>query len=102
ALLQLGGRASWSDVTLVHDAAYVARVRDGVLPVAAVRRLGFPWSESLVVRSMRSVGGTLAALAWAMQGGAAGHIAGGTHHAFHDRGEGFCTFNDLAVAIAVA
>jgi acetoin utilization deacetylase AcuC-like enzyme len=98
----LGGRASWHDVTLAHDAAYVARVRDGTLDVPSIRRLGFPWSESLVLRSLRSVGGTLAALAWAMQEGAAGHIAGGTHHAFHDRGEGFCTFNDLAVAIRVA
>jgi acetoin utilization deacetylase AcuC-like enzyme len=97
-----GGRASWADVTLVHDPAYVASVRDGTLSQAAVRRLGFPWSEALVTRSLRSVGGTLAALAWAIQLGAAGHIAGGTHHAFRDRGEGFCVFNDLAVAIAVA
>jgi acetoin utilization deacetylase AcuC-like enzyme len=102
ARLQLGARASVDDVALVHDADYVARVRSGTLSESAVRRLGFPWSESLVVRSLRSVGGTLAALAWAMQDGAAGHIAGGTHHAFRDRGEGFCTFNDIAVAIAVA
>jgi acetoin utilization deacetylase AcuC-like enzyme len=98
----LGGRASWHDVTLAHDADYVAHVRDGTLSVPAIRRLGFPWSESLVLRSLRSVGGTLAALSWALQEGAAGHIAGGTHHAFRDRGEGFCTFNDLAVAIHVA
>ncbi|HEY2516102.1 MAG TPA: histone deacetylase [Polyangiaceae bacterium] len=101
-LLMLGARVSWEDLTLAHDAAYVAAVRDGTLSASAVRRLGFPWSDSLVVRSMRSVGGTLAALAWAMQEGAAGHIAGGTHHAFRDRGEGFCTFNDIAVAIKVA
>jgi acetoin utilization deacetylase AcuC-like enzyme len=55
-----------------------------------------------VTRARRSVGGTLAALAWAFAYGAAGHIAGGTHHAFADRGEGFCVFNDIAVAIAVA
>ena len=100
--LMLGARAAWHDVTLVHAPAYVAAVRDGSLSVSAVRRLGFPWSEALVLRSLRSVGGTLAALAWAMSLGAAGHIAGGTHHAFTDRGEGFCVFNDLAVAIAVA
>jgi acetoin utilization deacetylase AcuC-like enzyme len=100
--MQLGGRASWQDVTLVHDPAYAAAVRDGTLPAHAIRRLGFPWSEALVTRSLRSVGGTLAALAWAISDGAAGHIAGGTHHAFRDRGEGFCVFNDLAVAIAVA
>lgn len=100
--MQFGGRASWEDVTLVHDVAYARDVRDGTMSEGAVRRLGFPWSEQLVLRALRSVGGTLSALAWAMQDGAAGHIAGGTHHAFHDRGEGFCVFNDLAVAIAVA
>jgi acetoin utilization deacetylase AcuC-like enzyme len=100
--MQLGGRASREDVTLVHDAAYVRDVEAGTLSASAVRRLGFPWSEALVLRALRSVGGTLSALAWAMEHGAAGHIAGGTHHAFVDRGEGFCVFNDLAVAIAVA
>jgi acetoin utilization deacetylase AcuC-like enzyme len=100
--LMLGAMASHDDLVLVHDPAYVRAVRDGTLEVAAVRRLGFPWSESLVVRAMRSVGGTLAALAWAAEHGAAGHLAGGTHHAFRDRGEGFCVFNDIAVAVMVA
>jgi acetoin utilization deacetylase AcuC-like enzyme len=102
ALLQHGPRASWDDLALVHDPAYLARVREGGLDPGAVRRLGFPWSEALVSRSRRSTGGTLAALAWAFAYGAAGHMAGGTHHAFRDRGEGFCVFNDLAVAAAVA
>ncbi len=102
ALLMLGAPAALEDVCLVHDPKYVADVRQGTLGPVAIRRLGFPWSESLVVRAMRSVGGTLAALEWAMQLGAAGHIAGGTHHAFRDRGEGFCVFNDLAVAAAIA
>ena len=101
-LMLLGAPASFEDLTLVHAAEYVTAVRQGTLAPVAVRRLGFPWSESLVTRATRSVGGTLTALAWAMQGGAAGHIAGGTHHAFRDRGEGFCVFNDLAVAVAVA
>jgi len=100
--LMLGAPASVTDVMLVHDEAYVSAVRDGSLADVAVRRLGFPWSDSLVLRAMRSVGGTLAALSWAMAHGAAGHIAGGTHHAFRDRGEGFCVFNDIAVAVAVA
>ena len=100
--LMLGAPASLEDLLLVHDAAYVRAVRDGTLEPAAVRRLGFPWSDSLVTRAMRSVGGTLAALSWATTHGAAGHIAGGTHHAFRDRGEGFCVFNDIAVAVAVA
>jgi len=101
-LMMLGAPAPWDDIELVHDPSYVAAVRDGALADGAVRRLGFPWSESLVTRATRSVGGTLAALAWASAHGAAGHIAGGTHHAFRDRGEGFCVFNDIAVAIAAA
>jgi len=101
-LMMLGAPAPWHDVMLVHDRAYVSAVREGTLSESAVRRLGFPWSDSLVTRAQRSVGGTLAALAWATSHGAAGHIAGGTHHAFRDRGEGFCVFNDIAVAIAVA
>src|SRR5205823_5770450 len=60
--MQLGGRASRDDVTLVHDAAYVRDVEEGALPESAVRRLGFPWSEALVLRALRSVGGTLSAL----------------------------------------
>ncbi|MDB4941516.1 MAG: Deacetylase [Labilithrix sp.] len=100
--LMLGPTASVEDIELVHDPAYVRQVRDGTLEVAAIRRLGFPWSDSLVVRAMRSAGGTLAALAWAAQHGAAGHLAGGTHHAFRDRGEGFCVFNDIAIAVMVA
>jgi acetoin utilization deacetylase AcuC-like enzyme len=101
-LLRLGTPATYADVTLVHDPAYVARVCEGTLGDAEVRRLGFPWSPSLVERAMRSVGGTTCALAWAAQEGAAGHIAGGTHHAFRDRGEGFCVFNDIAVGVRVA
>jgi acetoin utilization deacetylase AcuC-like enzyme len=100
--LLLGAMASLSDLALVHDSAYIRDVVDGTLSTSAVRRLGFPWSPSLVLRSRRSVGGTLTALSWAMHHGGAGHMAGGTHHAFRDRGEGFCVFNDLAVAIAVA
>lgn len=100
--LMLGAMASVEDIVLAHDPDYVRAVRDGTLETGAVRRLGFPWSDSLVTRAMRSVGGTLAALSWAAAHGAAGHIAGGTHHAFRDRGEGFCVFNDIAVAVMVA
>lgn len=102
ALIELAPRAEWDEIALAHDPAYIARLREGTLPAPIVRKLGFPWSEALVNRSRRSVGGTLAALRWALIHGAAGHMAGGTHHAFADRGEGFCVFNDLAVAIHVA
>ena len=101
-LLVPAPRASWEDLGLVHDAAYLEALRTGTLEEGAVRRLGFPQSDALVNRSRRSTGGTLAALSWALAHGAAGHLAGGTHHAFRDRGEGFCVFNDLAVAVAVA
>jgi acetoin utilization deacetylase AcuC-like enzyme len=102
ALVEKAPRAEWDEIALVHAPGYVEGLRAGTLPVPAVRKLGFPWSEALVNRSRRSVGGTVAALRWALIHGAAGHMAGGTHHAFADRGEGFCVFNDLAVAIRVA
>ncbi|MEJ7735323.1 MAG: histone deacetylase [Polyangiaceae bacterium] len=95
-------RVPWQDLGLCHAASYIAGVRSGELPAAMVRAIGLPWSESMVARSRRSVGGTVSALDWAMREGAAGHLAGGTHHAFADRGAGFCVFNDIAVAIHVA
>jgi acetoin utilization deacetylase AcuC-like enzyme len=84
---------------LVHDAAYVEAVVSGGLPPAEVRRLGFPWSEELVRRSRASVAGTVAAARHALRSGIAGNLAGGTHHAFADHGEGYCVFNDHAVAV---
>lgn len=84
---------------LVHDAAYVDAVTRGSLDAAAVRRLGFPWSPGLVERSRRAAGGTLAAARHALAHGIAMNLAGGTHHAFADRGEGYCVFNDVAIAI---
>ena len=84
----------------VHDADYVTRTQSGALDKKAVRRMGFPWSPQLVERSRRSVGATVAAAETALGGdGVAVNLAGGTHHAFADRGEGFCVFNDAAVAI---
>lgn len=82
----------------VHTSGYVGRVVSGALTAAEVRRIGFPWSAELVERSRRSVGGTVAAAHAALDDGVAGNLAGGTHHAFADRGEGFCVFNDVAVA----
>jgi acetoin utilization deacetylase AcuC-like enzyme len=98
----LGAPAGREELELAHDPAYVTAVFEGSLDPRAVRRLGFPWSEQLVLRSRRSVGGTLTALAWAAETGAAGHVAGGTHHAFRERGEGFCVFNDVAIGIGLA
>jgi len=92
-------RASDDALQLVHTRDYVQRFRDGALDAAELRRLGFPWSGALVERSYRAVGGTIAAARHALAHGLAMNLAGGTHHAFPDHGEGFCVFNDVAVAI---
>jgi acetoin utilization deacetylase AcuC-like enzyme len=82
----------------VHTATYLDAVVHGRLGREEVRRIGFPWSVELVERSRRSVGGTLAAARAALEEGFAVNLAGGTHHAFPGHGEGFCVFNDVAVA----
>lgn len=92
-------RVSREDLLLVHTADYVDRFTHGRLTRDEERKLGFPWSEGLVERSYRAAGGTLAAASYAVEHGLAMNLAGGTHHAFPDHGEGFCVFNDVAVAI---
>jgi len=88
-----------SELLRVHQAEYVRRALDGELDKLEQRRLGFPWSPQLVQRSLRSVGATVAGAFWAWEQKApAVNLAGGTHHAFADRGEGFCLFNDCVVA----
>ena len=99
--LQEAPAASWEDLMLVHDRAYVDAVRAGTLPRDTQRRIGFPWSPQMVERSRRSVGATIAAARTALDEGVAANLAGGTHHSFADRGEGFCVFNDVAVAARV-
>jgi acetoin utilization deacetylase AcuC-like enzyme len=121
--LEIPESISWDDVRLVHDAGYVDAVGAGTLSADAQRRIGFPWSPMMVERSRRSVGATLAAARYALgrsrsatllgsqrDGGperaalhecVAANLAGGTHHAFRDRGEGYCVFNDVAIAAAV-
>ncbi|HEU4564370.1 MAG TPA: histone deacetylase [Gemmatimonadaceae bacterium] len=92
-------RAMPDDLRLVHTADYVERLMEGRLTPEEIRRIGFPWSPRLVERSLRAVGGTLAAAGAALEHGVAMNLAGGTHHAFPDHGEGFCVFNDVAVAV---
>jgi len=89
---------AWRDLERVHTRDYVARVRDGALSREEQRRIGFPWSPQMVERSRRSVGGTIDAARAALRDGVSANLAGGTHHAFRDRGEGYCVFNDVAVA----
>ncbi len=91
--------ASDDVLQLVHTADYVSRFAAGLMSSAEIRRLGFPWSPKLVERSRRAVGGTIAAARHALVHGTAMNLAGGTHHAFPDHGEGFCVFNDVAVAL---
>lgn len=81
-----------------HSAEYVHDFLHGTLPAAAVRRIGLPWSPEFVRRGLASVAGTVLAARAALEEGVAGNLAGGTHHAFRDYGEGFCVFNDIAVA----
>lgn len=85
----------------VHDPVYVRKVSEGALSAVEVRRMGFPWSPALAERSRRSVGGTVEAARACLEDGAAVNLSGGTHHAFPDRGEGFCVYNDVAVAARI-
>jgi len=91
-------RVERTTLGLVHAAEYVAAIEDGTLSEPAIRRLGFPWGPGLRERSFRTVQGTVEAARDAVATGAGLNLAGGTHHAFAERGEGFCVFNDVAVA----
>ncbi len=90
---------AFDDVLRVHTSSYVQAFLDGTLDRRALLRLGLPWSPALVRRVLAVVGGTLGAANTALRDGAAVNLAGGTHHAFADRGEGYCVFNDLVIAL---
>lgn len=94
-------RASDTELLLAHDASYVQRVISGTLSEAEQKAIGFPWSEKMVERSRRSVGATIAACQSALKEGVAVNLAGGTHHAYRNKGSGFCVFNDAAIAARV-
>ena len=93
--------ATDEDILLVHHRDYWFRCKDGELTAAEIRRIGFPWSKELVHRSQASVQGTLTAAKNALRDGIASNLAGGTHHAFPEHGEGYCVLNDLAIATRV-
>lgn len=99
ASLHEPARVGTEDLLRVHTADYVERFTGGRLGAVEVRRLGFPWSPALVERSYRAAGGTCEAAERALDTGISMNLAGGTHHAFPDHGEGFCVFNDVAVAV---
>lgn len=90
--------ASDAQITRVHCARYLERVGAGTLGAAEQKAIGFPWSGTMVERARRSSGATLAAARQALASGWSANLAGGTHHAFRDHGEGYCVFNDAAIA----
>jgi len=83
----------------VHTREYLDKLETGTLSPAEVRRIGVPWSARLWRRSRLAAMGTVMAARAALEDGLAGNLAGGTHHAFADRGEGFCVLNDVALAV---
>jgi acetoin utilization deacetylase AcuC-like enzyme len=91
--------AAWEELALVHTKDYLRKLRGGALSPIELRRLGLPWSEALLRRARLAVQGTIEAARLALRDGVAANLAGGTHHAFPDHGEGFCLLNDVAVAI---
>ncbi|MGF1741634.1 histone deacetylase [Vibrio profundum] len=82
----------------VHDSEYVGQLSQGTLAAAKMRRIGFPWSEQLIERTLTSAGGTCLTAELAIESGLAIHLSGGYHHAHYDFGSGFCLFNDLVLA----
>ncbi|MBB4846175.1 acetoin utilization deacetylase AcuC-like enzyme [Paucibacter oligotrophus] len=92
--------ASEAELALVHTPGYVEAVMLGRLSAAQQREIGFPWSPQMAERSRLSVGASIAAARAALLGGegVAANMAGGTHHAYADKGSGYCVFNDVAVA----
>ena len=96
--LRVPRAVSDAEILRSHESGYLRRVVAGTLTRKEMRRIGFPWSERMVERSRRASGGTLGACFAALKDGFAANLAGGTHHAFADRGEGYCVFNDSAIA----
>ena len=95
---ELAQPASDGELALVHTPAYIEAVQQGTLSEAALREIGFPWSPGMVERARRSSGATIMASRTATLDGVSANLAGGTHHAYRDKGSGFCVFNDVAVA----
>ena len=96
--LSLAEPVSDGELALVHTPAYIEAVVSGSLSPAQQREIGFPWTPGMVERARRSSGATVMAARSALREGLAANLAGGTHHAYADKGGGFCVFNDVAVA----
>ncbi len=93
--------ATDDQLLLVHTPEYLEKLTKGTLSEREARRIGFPWSPGLLERSRRSVGATIAVCHTALDEGICCSLAGGTHHAYPDHGEGYCVFNDVAIAVRV-
>jgi len=93
--------ATDEQLLLVHTPEYLESIRQGKLTDRQIRRIGFPWSPEMVERSRRSTGASIAAARDAIRDGISANLAGGTHHAFSDSGQGYCVFNDACVAAKV-
>lgn len=91
----------FGNLCTVHTPRYGYGIWNGDLTKKEIRRLGLPWSKGLAIRSRLAVQGTINAGIMALQDGISGNLAGGTHHSMPDYGEGFCVYNDVAVAIRV-
>lgn len=91
----------FANLYMAHTQRYANGVWNGALSTKEIRRMGLPWSKSLAIRSRLAVQGTINAGLMALQDGIAANLAGGTHHAMPDYGEGFCVYNDVAVATQV-
>jgi acetoin utilization deacetylase AcuC-like enzyme len=89
----------FTDLLSIHSKRYGMGIWEGSLGRKEIRKLGLPWSKKLAIRSRLAVQGTINAAIMALQDGVSGNLAGGTHHAMPDGGEGFCVFNDVAVAV---
>jgi acetoin utilization deacetylase AcuC-like enzyme len=93
--------ASWEDLALVHTAEYLRKARTGTFTAEEIAEIELPWSPAIVDGFRLMSGGTVAAARLALETGVGIHVGGGFHHAFANHGEGFCLFNDVALAIRV-
>jgi acetoin utilization deacetylase AcuC-like enzyme len=93
--------ATDGQILRVHHRDYLEKVKTGRLTTMELRRIGLPWSSELVRRARCSVGATIGACRAAVRDGAAVNLAGGTHHAFRNHGQGYCIFNDCVIAVRV-
>ncbi len=96
--MQVPAPVSDDAILRAHSPEYLSRLVQGHLTNNEIRRVGLPWSPQIIKRTRYSVGGTVAACRAALSEGFAANLGGGTHHAFHDQGQGFCWLNDSVIA----